>query len=78
MIANLKTVLKAFFFFFTSTILFLFYLFFYSCNNRNNNEKRKPISLSFERFDLKFYNQPPSVIPKLKKDYSFISKTIFG
>ena len=36
------------------------------------NEKRKPISLSFERFDLKFYNQPPNVIPKLKKDYSFL------
>ena len=28
--------------------------------------------MSFERFDLKFYNQPPNVIPKLKKDYSFL------
>ena len=28
--------------------------------------------MSFERFDLKFYNQSPKVIPKLKKDYSFL------
>ena len=73
MIANLKTIHKAFFSIshFYQTIFVLF-IFFYSCNNRNNNEKRKTISLSFERFDLKFYNQPPNVIPKLKKDYSFL------
>ena len=52
--------------------IFVLFIFFNSCNNQNNNENRKPISLSFERFDLKFYNQPPSVIPKLKKDYSFL------
>ena len=73
MIAYLKTVLKAFFSFsHFYHIIFVLFIFFNSCNNRNNNEKRKPISLSFERFDLKFYNQPPSVIPKLKKDYSFL------
>ena len=73
MIANLKTVLKAFFSFsHFYHIIFALFIFFYSCNNRNNNEKRKTISLSFERFDLKFYNQPPDVIPKLKKDYSFL------
>ena len=71
--ANLKMALKAFFSFsHLYHTIFVLFIFFYSCNNRNNNEKRKTISLSFERFDLKFYNQPPSVIPKLKKNYSFL------
>ena len=72
-VANLKSILKAFFSYSHSYhIFFVLSIFFYSCNNQNNNENRKPISLSFERFDLKFYNQSPKVIPKLKKDYSFL------
>ena len=31
-----------------------------------------PVKLTFDRFDLKFYNQPPEVIPALKKDYPFL------
>ena len=72
-VANLKSILKPFFSYSHSyNIIFVLSIFFYSCNNQNNNENRKPISLSFERFDLKFYNQSPKVIPKLKKDYSFL------
>ena len=72
-VANLKSILKAFFSYSHSYhVIFVLSIFFYSCNNQNNNENRKPISLSFERFDLKFYNQSPKVIPKLKKDYSFL------
>ena len=72
-IANLRSIPKAFFSYsHLYCIIFVLSIFFYSCNNQNNNENRKPISLSFERFDLKFYNQSPKVIPKLKKDYSFL------
>ena len=53
-----------------STILF-------SCKNENNNYLRyeiekNPLSVSFERFDLKFYKNSPKVIPKLKKEYPFL------
>ena len=73
MIANLKMVLRVFFSYSHLYYnIFVLFIFFNSCNNQNSNDNRKPISLSFERFDLKFYNQPPNVIPKLKKDYSFL------
>ena len=62
------------FFYYSQLYSFIFglFVFFSSCNNQKNNENRKPISLTFERFDLKFYNQPSGVIPKLKKEYSFL------
>ena len=34
--------------------------------------KKNPLSISFERFDLKFYNNSPDVIPNLKNEYPFL------
>ena len=73
MIANLMSLHKPFFYYSQLySFIFSLFVFFSSCNNQKNNENRKPISLTFERFDLKFYNQPSGVIPKLKKEYSFL------
>ncbi len=76
MITNLKSILRAFFSFCQPFVAFLIlFLFFLSCQNENsNNDKIEalPISLTFDRFDLKFYNQPPEVIPQLKKEYPFL------
>ena len=73
MIANQMPLGKTFFYYSQLySFIFSLFIFFTSCNNQKNNENRKPISLTFERFDLKFYNQPSGVIPKLKKEYSFL------
>ena len=76
MITNLKSILLAFFSFRQPFIVFLIlFLFFLSCQNENSKKDKieaLPISLTFERFDLKFYDQPPEVIPQLKKEYPFL------
>jgi len=58
----------------TSLILLIF-LFFNACQDEFTNEsdvESISVSISFDRFDLKFYNQPPEVIPELKKKYPFL------
>ena len=50
-------------------------VFLLSCINEINNKneiEKKPLSVSFERFDLKFYNNSPDVIPNLKNEYPFL------
>ncbi|RPG69039.1 MAG: hypothetical protein CBD07_001160, partial [Flavobacteriaceae bacterium TMED147] len=56
-------------------VILVFFIFFSSCKRENSNEENIqsiPIDLTFERFDLKFYNQTPDVIPELKKKYPFL------
>ena len=58
----------------TSLILLIF-LFFNACQDEFTNEsdiESISVSISFDRFDLKFYNQPSKVIPELKKKYPFL------
>ena len=43
--------------------------------SENENETQIdaiPVEISLDRFDLKFYNQPASVIPNLKSQYPFL------
>ena len=76
MITNLKTRLTPFFAFPYSTPgFFVFFIFFLSCQNENNNEAvidALPVTIQLDRFDLKFYDQAPEVIPGLKKEYPFL------
>ncbi|MFQ3340709.1 MAG: gliding motility-associated lipoprotein GldB [Flavobacteriaceae bacterium] len=73
---NLKHRLIYFFKFFQETLLILlFFYFFFSCQQEFINESDIdviPVDISFDRFDLKFYNQPADEIPKLKKTYPFL------
>ena len=58
----------------TSLILLIF-LFFNACQDEFTNEsdiESISVSISFDRFDLKFYDQPSEVIPELKKNYPFL------
>ena len=58
----------------TSLILLIF-LFFNACQDEFTNEsdiESISVSISFDRFDLKFYNQPSEVIPELKNKYPFL------
>ena len=73
---NLKHRLICFFGIFqrTSHILLIF-LFFNACQEEFTNEsdvESISVSISFDRFDLKFYNQPSKVIPELKNKYPFL------
>jgi len=55
--------------------IFLFFILFYSCQSENQNEaeiEAIPVQVSLDRFDLKFYNQPSSVIPDLKTQYPYL------
>ena len=65
-----------------TSLILVFFLFFNACQDEFTNEsdvESISVSISFDRFDLKFYNQPSEVIPELKKKISFfISKTVFG
>lgn len=75
-----KTILKikgtAFFTYSHSFIcFFIISVILLSCKNEINNKneiEKNSISVSFERFDLKFYNNSPEVIPNLKKEYPFL------
>ena len=54
---------------------FIVSVFLLSCKNEINNKneiEKNPLSISFERFDLKFYNNSPDVIPNLKNEYPFL------
>ena len=58
----------------TSLILLIF-LFFNACQDEFTNEsdvESISVSVYFDRFDLKFYDQPSEVIPELKKKYPFL------
>ena len=58
----------------TSLILLIF-LFFNTCQDEFTNEsdiESISVSISFDRFDLKFYDQPSEIIPELKKKYPFL------
>ena len=76
MIANLESRLENIF----SSLcvvksILIFSLFFLSCNTNNSNEsdiESIKVDLAFDRFDLKFYNEKPDVIPDLKKEYPFL------
>ena len=76
MITNLKSILLAFFSFRQPfVVILILFLFFLSCQNENSNKDKieaLTLSLTFDRFDLKFYDQPPEVIPQLKKEYPFL------
>jgi len=73
---NLKHRLICFFEIFqrTSHILLIF-LFFNACQEEFTNEsdvESISVSISFDRFDIKFYGQPSNVIPELKIKYPFL------
>ena len=56
-------------------LILLIFLFFNACQDEFTNEsdiESISVSISFDRFDLKCYNQPPEVIPELKKKYPFL------
>ena len=56
-------------------VILLFFIICYSCQSENENETlidAIPVEISLDRFDLKFYNQPASVIPNLKSQYPFL------
>ena len=73
---NLRYRLIFFFEIFQRTSLILvFFLFFNACQDEFTNEsdvESIPVSISFDRFDLNFYDQPSEVIPELKKKYPFL------
>ena len=73
---NLRYRLIFFFEIFQRTSLILvFLLFFNACQDEFTNEsdvESISVSISFDRFDLKFYDQPSEVIPELKKKYPFL------
>lgn len=76
MVKHLMGRLVVLFHFFQKGICFLaLFLFFHSCSSELENEaeiEAIDISIQFDRFDLKFYNQQPDVIPELKKKYPFL------
>ncbi|OUW34277.1 MAG: gliding motility lipoprotein GldB [Flavobacteriaceae bacterium TMED179] len=75
---NFKIRLRTFFYFFN--IFITFFIIFISCDRKNSKEAQInaiSVDLNFERFDLKFYNNSPDVIPKLKKEYPFLFPTKF-
>ena len=56
-------------------LILLVFLFFNACQEEFTNEsdiESISVSISFDRFDLKFYDQPSEVIPELKKKYPFL------
>ena len=58
-----------------TSLILVFFLFFNACQDEFTNEsdvESISVSISFDRFDLKFYDQPPEVIPELKKKYPFL------
>ena len=58
-----------------TSLILLFFLFFNACQDEFTNEsdvESISVSISFDRFDLKFYDQPSEVIPELKKKYPFL------
>lgn len=73
---NLRYRLIFFFEIFQRTSFILaFLLFFNACQDEFTNEsdvESISVSISFDRFDLKFYDQPSKVIPELKKKYPFL------
>ena len=73
---NLELRLRNLFSFpFLINYILIFFIFFVSCKSENSIEDdiiSIPIDFTFERFDLKFYNQTSEVIPELKKEYPFL------
>ena len=58
-----------------TSLILVFFLFFNACQDEFTNEsdvESISVSISFDRFDLKFYDQPSEVIPELKKKYPFL------
>ena len=58
-----------------TSLILVFFLFFNACQDEFTNEsdvESISVSVYFDRFDLKFYDQPSEVIPELKKKYSFL------
>ena len=58
-----------------TSLILVFFLFFNGCQDEFANEsdlESISVSISFDRFDLNFYDQPSEVIPELKKKYPFL------
>ena len=58
-----------------TSLILVFFLFFNACHDEFTNEsdvESISVSISFDRFDLNFYDQPSEVIPELKKKYPFL------
>ena len=58
-----------------TSLILVFFLFFNACQDEFTNEsdvESISVSISFDRFDLNFYDQPSEVIPELKKKYPFL------
>ena len=58
-----------------TSLILVFFLFFNACQDEFTNEsdvESISVSVYFDRFDLKFYDQPSKVIPELKKKYPFL------
>ena len=58
-----------------TSLISVFFLFFNACQDEFTNEsdvESISVSISFDRFDLNFYDQPSEIIPELKKKYPFL------
>jgi len=58
-----------------TSLILVFFLFFNACQDEFTNEsdiESISVSISFDRFDLNFYDQPSEIIPELKKKYPFL------
>jgi gliding motility-associated lipoprotein GldB len=68
--------LQVFFYYLQRSLPFIaFFSFFLGCRSENENEAEievLPISVTLDRFDLKFYTQTADVIPELKKNYPYL------
>lgn len=74
--------LRVFFNYFQQSFLFVtIFLLFIACQSRIKNEaeiEMQAVSLKLDRFDLKFYNQDPTVIPELKREYPYLFPNQFS
>jgi gliding motility-associated lipoprotein GldB len=58
-----------------SALFIALFFFFQGCQVADQNEAEiaaLPVTVSLDRFDLKFYNQKPEVIPELKARYPYL------
>lgn len=58
-----------------SVLFVLLVPFFFACQSDAKNEteiESLGVEIKLDRFDLKFYNQPPEVIPSLKNEFPYL------
>jgi gliding motility-associated lipoprotein GldB len=74
--------LRVFFNYFQQNIFFVvIFLCLIACQSVIKNEaeiEMQAVNLKLDRFDLKFYNQDPAIIPELKKEYPYLFPNQFS